>query len=333
MSSTEGTSVSTAGLGGVQLTDLESVLQISAPPAPWAGRRTSIVATFRGRVVPGWAQLPADPLPGIRHGITFGLASAPLILRSPGGSHHVPANTPWAVASHRGWRVVFTRAADLRLIHADGAGLGAPASLRRPLRFLGPNERALRAAVVASTPVWIDERCRPIANLASVEAARFHGERTTIRSVDPSLDSDTTAAFVLLATWALEQQLCEANPRLERVVDYVDNHLADPTLSTDTVAVGCALSRRTLQTLLADQGGVASYLRRRRVTAALDLLTQDPEVTPDLDEVARATGLGSRRTLERAMRQVYGLTPRQARAEVLAGFPLRERDRDIPYAS
>ncbi len=333
MSSSECEVAGPAEPSGGQLTEVDAVLQISTPPLPWAGRRTSALTTFRGRVVPGWAQLPVSPLAGIEHGITFGLASAPVILKSVEGSHQVPANTPWAVNSDGTWRLVFPRTADLRLIHGDGAVMNAPASLRRPLRFLGTSEKTLRAAIAASTAVWVDERCRQIANLASVEASRFAADRATIRSLNPPVDHDATVAFVMLATWALDQQPREIDPRLDRIVEHVDAHLADPTLSTDTIAAGCAVSRRTLQTLLADQGGVASYVRRRRLVAALDLLTADVDSVPDPDEVAQATGLGSRRTLERAMRQVYGLTPRQARSQVLAGFPLQERDQAIRHAS
>lgn len=321
------------GLPGAPLSGLEGVLQVNETPLPWSGRRTPVAVTFRGRVSPGWAQLPAAPLVGVEHGVTFGLASAAVILKSALGNHPVAANSPWAVPSDGTWKVVFTRTADLRLIHGNGAVMSTPAAVRRPLRFHGSCERAMRAAIKAATPVWVDERCRTIGNLASLSAAQVRAGRSVLRPLGPSVDHDTTTAFVMLATWAFEQNARDGDPRVDRVVEYVDTHLADPGLSTDSIAAGCGISRRTLQSALAGYGGVASYLRRRRCTAALRLLTADAVQVPDLDEVARATGLGSRRTLERALRQVYGLTPRQARVQVLAGIPLRELGATSPRAS
>lgn len=310
---------------GGQLVELEAILQVSPPPVPWSGRRTKTVLSFRGRVNPGLAQLPAIPLAGIENGITFGLASAPVILKSLSGTHPVPANAPWAVANDGTWKVVFTRVTDLRLIHGNGAVMNAPPHVRRPFRFRDDCERAMRAAINAATPVWVDDRCRPVANLASLHPSQVRANPSAVRPVGASVDHDTTAAFVMLATWAFEQHARETDPRVERVVDHIDTHLGDPALSTDSIAAGCGISRRTLQSVLAGYGGVACYLRRRRLEAAVEILTAGDQM-PDLDEVARATGLGSRRTFERAIRQVYGLTPRQARAQVLAGFPLRERE-------
>lgn len=302
---------------------VDTALQLSTPPMPWSGRRTKDVVSFRGRVGPGWAQLPVTPLAEIDQGVTFGLASAPVILKRLGRSHPVPANTPWAVPSDGTWRLVFTRTVDLRLIHGNGSVVNAPPSARRPLRFQGTCERAIRAAINAATPVWIDQRCRPIANLASLQPSHLRTTPSPVRPLGPLVDHDSTAAFVMLATWAFEQHGKAADPRLDRVIEHIDARLADPGLSTDTIAAGCGVSRRTLQTLFADHGGIAGYLRRRRLTAALGILADGDQV-PDLDDVAQAAGLGSRRTLERAVRQVYGLTPRQARAQILAGVPLRE---------
>lgn len=309
---------------GGPLVEVDAVLLPSSPPMPWAGRHTGQVATFRGRLNPGWARLPHSPLTGTAHGIAFGLASTAVILKSVGGNQPVPANAPWAVPSDGTWRIVFARTTDLRLIHANGVALNAPASTRRPIRFRGNCERALRAAISASTPVWVDDRYRPIANLASLPAAQAHASSPAIRPLSPSGDHDATTAFTMLAALSLEQYGRDPDPRVDRVVDHIDTHLADPALTTDTIAASCALSRRALQALFADQGGIANYLRRRRLEAALQILTTDAAQMPELDEVARATGLGSRRTLERAMRQVYGLTPRQARAELLAGYTLRQ---------
>lgn len=319
------TTTSGPGASVGSLDEVEAVIQAHARPMPWAVRRTAVAATFRGRISSGWAALPAEPLAGVEQGITFGLASAPLLLKGASGTQRVPANTPWAVPSNGGWRIVFSRDTDLRLIHGDGAAMGAPATAHRPIRFRDTQERAMRAAINASTPVWVDDRWRPIPSLASLSREQIHGAGSDVRPVIPPVDHDTTAAFLVLAAWALEQHTePTADARLGRVLEYVDTHVSDPSLSTDTVAAGCGLSRRTIQGIFADHGGLAAHIRRRRLRAALRIITADRQHFPDLDGVARATGLGSRRTLERAMRQVYGITPRQARDQILAGYRLRE---------
>lgn len=313
--------------------ELGGILQSATLIEPWALQRTSYAFTFRGRFRRGDAHLAAAPLPNLHRGITFGLASTPLVLKGVGSSFPVPANTPWAVPAAGAWRVVFSQTTDLRLIHCDAANLQVvrpgpgqrPAPLgspHRPLRFDGPERQVMRAAIKSATAVWIDDKSRPIINLAS-SVPEVNGA-VTVRPVGSSIDRDTMAAFVLMATWVLDQHLHSADHRLERVLEHIESCISDPGLTTASVAAHTRLSRRTLQGLFAEHGGLATVIRRKRLERVVQLLTADPKHCPSLDDVARSTGLGSRRTVERAMRQVYGLTAQQARSQVLAGYALRE---------
>lgn len=304
------------------LTGPEAALRTDGLLRPWALRRATGAMTFRGRVREGTTSLLAGPVTELTRGITFGLASTPVLLKSVGGSHPVPANTPWAVLSDGTWRLVLSQHTDLRLVHGDACAVDAPALLPRPVRFTGAEREVMRAAIKTVTPIWIDDRNRPIANLTVLpveETSPF-----TVRPLGPFNDRDLAAGFYVMARFALASQENSEDQRLGRVIDQIEAQLSDPALNVASVAANTKLSRRTLQTLFARQGGVASYIRKQRLAAVLRHLTADVDQFPDLDQVAAATGFGSRRTLERAMRQTYGLTPRQARTQVLAGVPLRE---------
>lgn len=313
---------------------VDDFIQVTRDPAPWAARKLDHYRVFRGRLHPGTARLPSRAKPRGERGVTLGLASRPIVLRSVGVAHPIPANTPWLVLSDTEWRITVTEPTDLRLLHGHGLDrdlLDAVITEHRPTRFQTPEAKIVRAALRSATPSWIDGQMQSVKDLAA-------GPETDWRVVagrEPSGSQyqDHFKAFVLLITWALEQQATREDPRFVSVVRHVTTYLADPAMSTVTIAEQLMISRRTLQSLFEAHGGLAAYIRRQRLSAVLSLLTESSTRFPDLEEVATLTGLGSRRTLERAMRQVYGLTPRQARAQVFAGHQLRERESNELRAS
>ena len=286
-----------------------------APAPRVAGQSiTPPVVAFRGRIEPGAVTLPALD----EDQISFGLSTAPLVFRSFSGTHRIAANTPWALSRSRDWRVRIDRSTDLRLVHVTRTGHDAGSG---PMRFDPARRLIVRAALQAATPVWIDHRLRQVPNLAAADVRQ-------IRMLDPTRDPGQSDELRILFASLVEWTEPETAPDegLHPVVRFIDSHLDDPALGT-TLAVKVGVSQRTLQSQFAPYGGVATYIRRRRVRAAVELLTTDPETSPDLDEVARSTGLGSRRTLERALRDVHGYTPYQLRRRVLAGLPLTAVER------
>lgn len=109
--------------------------------------------------------------------------------------------------------------------------------------------------------------------------------------------------------------------RLAIGLRYIDANLTQPSLSTDQVARELHMSRRAIQVLFKDHGGVATYIRRRRLKLALDALAASTERKPALDEIARMSGLGTKRTLERVIRSELGMTLGQVRTRMLNGDP------------
>lgn len=313
---------------------VRDLIRVRNEPIPWAARRQGEDRVFRGRLLPGTAVLPPRVAADNKRGITLGLSTRPIVLRSVGVAHHIPASVPWMVLSDAEWRITVTEPTDLQLVHSqeiDPHVVDNAVSAGRPIRFEGRQSKVVRAAIKSATPDWIDPSNHPVTDLASTPGRdlRLVGSL----SPDGPYDREHLNAFVLMMSWALEQHSTNADPRFTAVVRFIQARIADPNLNTQAVVDQLGVSRRTLQTLFEVEGGVAAHIRRLRLAAALRLITRDPDAVPNYDAVATSTGLGSRRTLERAMRQVYGLTPRQARAQVLAGNLLRERPTNERAAS
>ncbi|MCX6398219.1 MAG: helix-turn-helix domain-containing protein [Propionibacteriales bacterium] len=314
-----------AGHGGSHAEKVSDLIRVAIEPAPWAARKHLGDRLFRGRLRPGTVVLPARPVSPRSAAVTIGLASRPIVLRSVGVAHPVAANVPWVVPPNADWRITVTEPTDLRLVHSREIRddvIAAAVSANRPVRFEGHESKIVRAAIRSATPVWVDHDNQPVADLAITPQPGW--SLIGGRGAAP-LDRDQYNAFLLMMTWAIEQRGNEGDPRVASVATYIRSRLADPTLNTSTIADQLRISRRSLQTLFESEGGVAVYVRRLRLAAVLLLITQDPRQMPDLEAIAKATGLGSRRTLERSMQQVYGVTPGQARAQLLAGHPLRPR--------
>lgn len=106
---------------------------------------------------------------------------------------------------------------------------------------------------------------------------------------------------------------------LFRIRRHIDQRLAAPDLTADTVAAAFGMSRATLYRLFAPLGGVVEYIRARRLHRAfLDLAQPGARVS----EVARRWRFASEASFARAFKAAYGISPSAARV-VTAQNPLR----------
>jgi AraC-like DNA-binding protein len=94
---------------------------------------------------------------------------------------------------------------------------------------------------------------------------------------------------------------------------YISSHLADPSLSPDTVAVALRISRRSLYACFPGEHGVAGEIRRLRLSRARALL-HDPQRTGPIAAIAAEVGLANAAHFSRLFRAAYGQSPRDARA-------------------
>jgi AraC-like DNA-binding protein len=103
-----------------------------------------------------------------------------------------------------------------------------------------------------------------------------------------------------------------AQAALQRAQDYIRRHIGDPALSPDRIAAEAALSRASLYRLFEPLGGVAAYIRERRLDYAYRLL-RDPDEKRFVAVISDALGFSSEAHFSRVFKQRFGLSPREVR--------------------
>ena len=114
------------------------------------------------------------------------------------------------------------------------------------------------------------------------------------------------------------------------VLDFIDDNLADPSLSPDMIASALGLSRSRLYRLFQHLDGIASEIRRRRLRRSLHDLLNTGQRGLQVSEVAYRWGFRSDSDYIRAFKRQYGLTPGQAKA---ARTALQLSDKQAEIAS
>lgn len=101
--------------------------------------------------------------------------------------------------------------------------------------------------------------------------------------------------------------------QLGRLRRFIEGHLSDPALSADWIARQAGVSRSKLYALFESYGGVASYVRERRLRRALLALTDRHGHARTIHEVAMAAGYANDTAFSRAFRARYGIAPNDIR--------------------
>jgi AraC-like DNA-binding protein len=141
--------------------------------------------------------------------------------------------------------------------------------------------------------------------------------RLTVRQA-----AEIAPATVSLAAACLNVSLCPEDPRqragaaLARLVvarRFIERHLSDAALTADRVAAEVGVSRSKLYQLFEGYGGVAAYIRDRRLRRALVMLTAGAYAHYSVYEIALMSCYASDAAFVRAFRQRYGATPNDVR--------------------
>jgi AraC-like DNA-binding protein len=93
---------------------------------------------------------------------------------------------------------------------------------------------------------------------------------------------------------------------------YIDTNLGQLDLTLDNVLAVSQLSRPTLYRLFESEGGLAAYIRNRRLREAADELRRYPHKA--VIEVAYGWGFNSASDFNRAFRRAYDMSPSDFRA-------------------
>ncbi|MGJ4994753.1 helix-turn-helix domain-containing protein [Bradyrhizobium sp. HKCCYLS3077] len=111
-----------------------------------------------------------------------------------------------------------------------------------------------------------------------------------------------------------------ADASLLRIRQYIESQLASPELSADAIALHFGLSRASLYRLFAPIGGIADYIRSRRLHRAFFDLAGTGSRQVRISEVARRWQLGTDAHFTRLFKTAYGITPSAAREAAILGL-------------
>lgn len=106
---------------------------------------------------------------------------------------------------------------------------------------------------------------------------------------------------------------------MERVRRAVRAHLRSPSLGPDKLCREAATSRSQLYRLLEDEGGVAHYIQRQRLSESFVMLC-DVSNALSIGRIADILCFADASSFSRAFRREFGMSPRDVRAASLAGL-------------
>jgi AraC-like DNA-binding protein len=107
---------------------------------------------------------------------------------------------------------------------------------------------------------------------------------------------------------------------MERVRQAVRRNLHSPSLGPDKLCREAATSRSQLYRLLAGEGGVAHYIRRRRLSESFSMLC-DASNNLSIGKVAEMLCFADGSSFSRAFRREFGMSPSDVRSMSSAGLP------------
>lgn len=109
----------------------------------------------------------------------------------------------------------------------------------------------------------------------------------------------------------------------QRVLDFIDRNIENPDLGPELILRRFHVSRAHLYRAFAEDGGIASVIRDRRLDAVFLMLTQTGVAARSISEIAFAHGFSNAAHFFRRFRTRFGLTPGEVRRERLSFQPGR----------
>lgn len=101
----------------------------------------------------------------------------------------------------------------------------------------------------------------------------------------------------------------------QRALDFIDRNINNPDLSPDLILRHFNVSRAHLYRAFAEDGGISSVIRDRRLDAAFLELTRADVTARSISDIAFVLGFSNATHFLRRFRSRFGLTPSEARRE------------------
>jgi AraC-like DNA-binding protein len=165
---------------------------------------------------------------------------------------------------------------------------------------------------------------------AALQSVAEEVQRTGREALDDVADGIAALAISVLAT---DAQAPDAAPSelasFVTIRNYIDANLNARDLNAATLARAFGLSRASLYRLFEPVGGVASYVRTRRLERVRDTIKEPGLLNRRIAPVAYGNGFKSIASFNRAYRQAFGESPRQSRRGARQG-PLQSQTASQP---
>ena len=158
----------------------------------------------------------------------------------------------------------------------------------------------------------------PLARLLAEYLRSLTGKAATLKAGEALIAARATAALVtnIIAGAGANrtgQNGVIVSSQFRDVLFHIDARLAEPELEGEAIAGAFGLSRAKLYRLFEPVGGVANYIRRRRLNAASLYLASPEHRDWRISRIAFSCGFASEQVFSRNFKQQFGLTPREAR--------------------
>jgi AraC-like DNA-binding protein len=118
-----------------------------------------------------------------------------------------------------------------------------------------------------------------------------------------------TAAFSRQAGFSGNARAAVRAAVYGQVRRYVETNLHDPDLSPDSVLASLHLSRASVYRLFEHEGGLAAYIRSRRLRMAADEVVRFPHMA--VQDIASGLGFSDASSFTRAFRRAFDIAPRE----------------------
>lgn len=145
-------------------------------------------------------------------------------------------------------------------------------------------------------------------HLLSLEATLSRLTQDDLPGIRDRLREMVMDAVTPLADPADDKEQVSQAGLMTRARRFIIANILSPDLTVDTLCRELGTSRTRLYELFETHGGVATYIRRRRLMAAHAMLT-DPSETRKIGAIGMAVGFDSAANFSRAFTQHFGYSP------------------------
>jgi AraC-like DNA-binding protein len=129
----------------------------------------------------------------------------------------------------------------------------------------------------------------------------------------------TEAAFPPADTLGDDPGTQQANaPVMEKAQSYIEAHIGDADFTLDRLACELRLSRSSLYRLFEPLGGVANYIRERRLLRSYEIISNDLSPHESLSTIAFDQGFKSEAQFSRAFKAMFAVSPSDLRRKAKA---------------